>query len=66
MLVKRSIGAAIVLFWCVMNFLLIKRQLAAPPPVLALRGTEKITDSSEEWWGVFFRGEKIGYATQTI
>ena len=66
MLVKRSIGVFIVLFWCVMNFLLIKRQLAAPPPVLTLRGTEKITENIEEWWGVFYRGEKIGYATQTI
>ncbi len=66
MLVKRSIGVSIVLFWCVMNFLLIKRQLAAPPPVLTLRGTEKITENIEEWWGVFYRGEKIGYAWQTI
>ena len=66
MLVKRSIGVAIVLFWCLMNFLLIKRQLGAAPAVLTLRGTEKIAESSEEWWGVYFRGEKIGYATQTI
>lgn len=66
MLVKRSIGVAIVGFWCLMNFLLIKRQLVAPPPLLTLRGSEKITDPSEEWWGVFHRGEKIGYATQTI
>jgi hypothetical protein len=66
MLVKRSIGLVIVLFWCVMNFLFIKRQLEAPPPVITVRGTEKITESSEEWWGVFYRGEKIGYASQTI
>ncbi len=66
MLVKRSIGVAIVLFWCLMNYLLIKRQLAAPPAVLAVRGGEKITESSEEWWGVYFRGAKIGYASQTI
>ncbi|HLN86799.1 MAG TPA: transglutaminase-like domain-containing protein, partial [Candidatus Limnocylindrales bacterium] len=49
-----------------MNFLLIKRQLAAPPPLLTLRGTEKIIDNIEEWWGVYYRGEKIGYASQTI
>src|SRR5262245_4952138 len=66
MLVKRSIGVGIVLFWCLMNFLLIKRQLAAPPPMLTLRGTEKITEPSEEWWSVFYRGEKIGYASQII
>src|SRR5690348_1040427 len=66
MIVKRSIITAIVLFWCVMNFLLIKRQLAAPPPVIALRSTEKITENMEEWWGVFYRGEKIGFASQVI
>jgi hypothetical protein len=66
MLVKRSIGLAIVLFWCVMNVLFIKRQIEAPPPVITVRGTEKITESMEEWWGVFYRGEKIGYASQTI
>ena len=55
MLVKRSIGVAIVMFWCLMNFLLIKRQLAAPPPVLTLRGTEKITENIDEWWGVLDR-----------
>ena len=66
MLAKQSIGLAIVLFWCAMNFLFIRRQLDAPPPVITLRGTEKITENIEEWWGVFYRGEKIGYATQTI
>jgi hypothetical protein len=49
-----------------MNFLLIKRQTVAPPPLLTLRGTEKITEASEEWWGIFYRGQKIGYASQSI
>jgi hypothetical protein len=66
MLVKQSIGLVIVLFWCVMNFLFIKRQIDAPPPVITVHSTEKITEHIEEWWGVFYRGEKIGYATQTI
>ena len=66
MLVKLSIGLAVVAFWGVMNFLLIKRQISAPAPVITLQGTEKITENIEEWWGVFYRGEKIGYATQTI
>jgi hypothetical protein len=66
MLVKQSIGVAIVLFWCVMTALLIKRQIGAVAPVITMRGTEKITDHIEEWWGVFYRGEKIGYASQTI
>ena len=66
MIVRRSIGVSIVLFWAVMSFLLIKRQSVAPAPVLTLRGSEKITESSEEWWGIYYRGEKIGYASQAI
>src|SRR5947207_14560495 len=66
MLVKRSIGVAIVLFWCLMNVLLIKRQHWASPPPITLRSTEKIPDRLEESWGVFYRGDKIGYATQII
>jgi hypothetical protein len=66
MLVKQSIGLAIVLFWCLMNFLLIKRQVGAPAPVITIRSTEKIIEHIEEWWGVFYRGEKFGYASQTI
>ena len=66
MLVKRSIGLAIVLFWCVMNFFFIGRQMVAVPPIITLHGTEKITEHIEEWWGIFYRGEKIGYASQTI
>ena len=66
MVVKRSIGCGIVLFWLLMNGLLIKRQSVTPAPVLTLRGSEKITEASEEWWGIFYRGEKIGYASQSI
>jgi hypothetical protein len=66
MLVKRSIGIGIVLFWLLMNGLLIKRQSVAPAPASTLRGTERITEASEEWWGFTTRGEKIGYASQTI
>jgi hypothetical protein len=66
MLVKRSIGVAIVFFWCLMNLLLIKRHLSAPPPPLALRGVATITEPTQESWGVFYRGEKIGHASQTI
>jgi hypothetical protein len=66
MLAKQSISIAIVLFWCAMTGLLIKRQIGAPPPVITLSGIEKITENREEWWGVFYRGEKIGYASQAI
>jgi hypothetical protein len=66
MLAKQSIGVAIVLFWCVMNALLIKRQFAAPPTPMALGSSERISETIEEWWGVYYRGEKIGYASQVI
>jgi hypothetical protein len=66
MIVKRSIGVAIVIFWCLMNVLLLKRQLWAPPSLITLRTSEKITEPIEEWWGIFYRGEKIGYAQQTM
>ena len=66
MLVKRSIGVAIVLFWCLMNFLLLKRQWWTVPAPINLRGVEAITEVSEEWWSIQYRGEKIGYASQTI
>jgi transglutaminase-like putative cysteine protease len=66
MLAKHSIGIVIVLFWCTMNVLLIQRQFAAAPTPIALRSTERISERIEEWWGVFYRGEKIGYASQII
>lgn len=66
MTVTRSIGIAILLFWLVMNGLLIKRQTVAPAQLLTLSGSEKITEGSEEWWGIYYHGEKIGYANQSI
>ena len=66
MIVKRSFGIAIVLFWCLMNVLLLRRQLAAPPPPVLLSAAAAVTEPMEEWWGVYYRGEKIGYAAQTI
>ncbi len=66
MLVKRSITVAIVIFWCLMNAWLIKREWSAAPKILTLQSVETITDRIEEWWGVFYRGHKIGYANQTI
>ena len=65
MLVKRSIGVAIVLFWCWMNILLVKRQVWAPPPPITFRSVET-TERIQESWGVFYHGEKIGHASQTI
>ena len=66
MIVKRFFSIAIVLFFCFMNVLLLKRQLGAPPPPVLLHTATAITEPIEEWWGIYYRGEKIGYATQTI
>lgn len=66
MILKQSIGLAVVVFWCVMNLLLIKRQLWTAAPPVFISSTEAITDSSQEWWGVYYRGEKIGFTSQTI
>ncbi len=66
MIVKQSIGLAVVVFWCVMNVLLIKRQLWAPPPPLFVSATETLTEATQEWWGVYYQGEKIGFTSQTI
>jgi len=64
--VKYPLSIAIILFWCLMNVLLMRRQLWAPPPPVLLQSVAKITEPMEEWWGIYFRGEKIGYAGQTI
>ena len=66
MTLKQSIGLAIVLFWCGMNFLLVKRQLWQPTAPLFLRSGEAVSGSVKESWGVYYRGEKIGDAHQTI
>src|SRR5918993_4491579 len=66
MILKQSIGIAVVVFWCVMNVLLIKRQLWAPPPPLFVSATEGLTEASQEWWGVYYHGEKIGFTSQSI
>jgi hypothetical protein len=49
-----------------MNALLIRRQLSAPPPPISFRTVEAITEPMEEWWGIYYRREKIGYAAQKI
>lgn len=66
MSVKRISSILIVLFWCLMNILLLRRQLWAPPPPVPLQTAAAITETMEEWWGIYYRGEKIGYAAQKI
>jgi hypothetical protein len=48
-----------------MNVDLVRRRLQAPPPPVAVE-TAAVSEPTEEWWGVYYRGEKIGYATQRV
>jgi len=66
MFVKPLLSAAVVLFWGVMNFLLLQRQFAAPAPILYVSGPAAITEASDEWWGIYYQGEKIGYGRERI
>lgn len=63
---KRFLTIAIVLFWCLMNILLLRRQLGAPAAPIPIQTVAAITEPMEEWWGIYYRGEKIGYGTQRI
>jgi hypothetical protein len=63
---KSAVGIAIVLFWCFMNVLLLKRQLWAPSSPILIQTVAAVTEPMEEWWGIYYRGEKIGYAGQKI
>jgi transglutaminase-like putative cysteine protease len=65
-IVKWSLSIAIVIFWCLMNVLLLRRQLWAPPPAVLVPTVSAITEGTEEWWGIYYRGEKIGYASHKI
>lgn len=63
---KYALTTSIVLFWCLMNVLLLRRQLWAPPPPVMIPTMPSITESMEEWWGIYYRGEKIGHAAQKV
>jgi len=57
------IKTGIVLTWVVMMALLAERALIKPQalrisPALAREGLK----AGEEWWGVYWKGEKIGWA----
>lgn len=66
MFVKPLLSTAVVLFWAVMNFLLLQRQFAAPQPAGYLSGPTAITEALDESWGIYYQGEKIGYGTERI
>jgi hypothetical protein len=65
---KKIIGPLILLFWFVMLGLLIERVYIRPTSVIALdEAAKEGVQAKDEWFGIYQRGKKIGYAhTRTI
>ncbi len=67
-MLKKITTTLILLFWFVMLGLLIDRTYIRPSSVIALDViTEEGVHASNEWFGIYQQGRKVGYAhTQTI
>ncbi len=67
-MVKKIISFSILFFWVVMLGLLLERTYFRPSTVIALDAvTEEGVHATDEWFGIYQQGRKIGYAhTQTI
>jgi hypothetical protein len=67
-MLKKITGTLILLFWFVMLGLLIERTYLRPANVIALDAvTEEGVHATDEWFGIYQKGKKIGYAhTQTM
>ena len=65
---KKVISILILLFWFTMVVLLIERTYLRPTSVIALdAATEEGLRATDEWFGIYQQGRKIGYAhTQII
>lgn len=57
----------IILLWLVMLALLIHRHYWSPrPQAVEFTSVKEPIDISDEWMGIYFKGEKIGYALTTL
>src|SRR6202142_1368299 len=67
-MLKKITGIIILLFWFTMLGLLIERTYIRPSSVIALDAvTEEGIRATDEWFGIYQQGKKIGYAhTQTM
>ncbi len=67
-MVKKVINMLILIFWFVMLGLLIERAYFRASSVVALDAvTEEGVKSTDEWFGIYQQGKKIGYAhTRTL
>jgi hypothetical protein len=65
---KKVVSSLIILFWFVMLGLLIERTYIRPSSVIALDAvTAEGVRATDEWFGIYQKGRKIGYAhTQII
>jgi hypothetical protein len=65
---KKIISTVILLFWFIMIGLLIERTYLRPSSVVALDAvTQEGVQATDEWFGIYQKGRKIGYAhTRTI
>ena len=66
-MLKKTASALILLFWFVMLGILIERTYLRPSNVIALdTATQEGVRATDEWFGIYQQGKKIGYAhTQT-
>jgi len=67
-MLKKIVSTLILLFWFVMLGLLIERTYLRPSSVIALdAATAEGVRATDEWFGIYQQGTKIGYAhTRTI
>jgi transglutaminase-like putative cysteine protease len=67
-MIKKITSTIILLFWVVMLGLLIDRTYIRPSSVIALDAvTEQGVRATNEWFGIYQQGKKVGYAhTRTI
>src|ERR1700690_1437479 len=62
-MLKKITGIIILLFWFTMLGLLIERTYIRPSSVIALDVvTEEGVRATDEWFGIYQQGKKIGYA----
>jgi hypothetical protein len=66
-MLKKITSSLILLFWFVMLGLLIERTYLRPSSVIALDAvTEEGLRATDEWFGIYQQGKKIGYAYTRI
>jgi hypothetical protein len=66
-MLKKIVSSLILLFWFVMLGLLLERTYFRPTSVIALDAiTEEGVRASDEWFGIYQQGNKIGYAHTRI